>query len=161
MAPPTRDPGVLTVEVTGRRPRPQGSMRKGPTGKITHSDPQYRLWREHVVKVTTAAAKDAGFQTLASGVRVEVQFRFLRPKQAIPERRLVPFSSETPDIDKVTRGVLDALQGGKVILNDCQVVILAASKVFVDAREAEGFSLRLEPANRTDLAAWPTEQGWG
>jgi len=149
----------LRVEVTGRQPRPQGSM-VSRRNHVVDSNPQHRIWRTHLAKVIEASAKSQGYLPQVVGVRVTIQFRFGRPRKAIQERMRIPFTGETPDIDKLSRSALDALQEARIIRNDCQVVILASSKIYVDNVDDVGLTMTVESVTEGDLTVWPAEQGW-
>lgn len=129
----------VELDVTGR-PRPQGS-KTSRAGRVLDANPQSRRWRDIVVAEARAQMANQGLQRIVGPVRVEATFRFLRPTTAVGLRAAWPFTTATPDLDKLTRAVLDGLQQAGVIRNDCQVVELASKKRHVLDHEEEGVSV--------------------
>jgi Holliday junction resolvase RusA-like endonuclease len=112
-------------------PRPQGSfiarVVKGQAYVVPVNDAALKAWRGNVAARAAeawAASPWAG-TPLEGGVRVRVQFSFVRPKSA--PGRVAPHVK--PDVDKLARAVLDALTG-IVYVDDAQVVTLTASKIY-------------------------------
>lgn len=83
-------------------------------------------WRTDVT-VAAAKAMDARLP-LDGAVSVDCMFFLARPKSA-PVRVVWPI--KRPDVDKLARGILDALVFGGVLADDSQVVTLRATKHFV------------------------------
>jgi len=105
-------------------PVPQGSKTamvvKG-RAVMFEANKKHKAWRDHV-KATVGTLETPSTQP----VRVELQFWFERPKTV---KRL--HMSVKPDIDKLSRSVLDAITGG-ILKDDSQVVILNARKEYGD-----------------------------
>lgn len=105
-------------------PIPQGSKTamvvKG-RAVMFEANKKHKAWRDHV-KATVGTLETPSTQP----VRVELQFWFERPKTV---KRL--HMSVKPDIDKLSRSVLDAITGG-ILKDDSQVVILNARKEYGD-----------------------------
>jgi Holliday junction resolvase RusA-like endonuclease len=105
-------------------PIPQGSktaMVVNGRAVMFEANKKHKAWREHV-KATIGSLESPSTQP----VRVELVFWFERPKTVKRE-----FMSVKPDIDKLSRSVLDALTGA-VLKDDSQVVILNARKEYGD-----------------------------
>ena len=106
-------------------PVAQGSMSAG-RGRVFHASKGLRPWRDKVTKAAFAVVSeldDAAYPT-SDPVRVSLHFLLRRPKRTKRERPTV-----VPDLDKLSRAVLDALTG-VVYADDAQVVSLHASKVY-------------------------------
>lgn len=82
---------------------------------------KHKGWREHVSSVIPAMAEPS-----MNPVRVELQFYFNKPKTVKRDHMSVK-----PDIDKLSRSVLDCLSG-RIIKDDSQVIILNARKEYTD-----------------------------
>lgn len=105
-------------------PIPQGSktaMVVNGRAVMFEANKKHKAWREHV-KATIGSLESPSTQP----VRVELVFWFERPKTVKRE-----FMSVKPDIDKLSRSVLDALTGA-VVKDDSQVIILNARKEYGD-----------------------------
>lgn len=105
-------------------PVPQGSktaMVVNGRAVMFEANKKHKAWRDHV-KATIGTLETPSTQP----VRVELQFWFERPKTVKREHMSVK-----PDIDKLSRSVLDAITGG-ILKDDSQVVILNARKEYGD-----------------------------
>lgn len=121
-------------------PAPQGSKKafvvKGPKGPravlIDDDKPGLKVWRDAVAAAARAAmlADDSPFRTIPAqvAVKLEVEFRVLRPASVSEEER--PFPSVRPDGDKYLRAVMDALTTAGVYVDDGQVVKFDVEKVY-------------------------------
>ena len=122
----------MTITVLGT-PAPQGSKEfKGMsrTGHAIMVDDCKRLkpWRESVVwAVREARARDIFNGWFECPIRVGVDFYLPRPKSA-PKRIIRPVRK--PDLDKLVRGVFDALTIAGLIEDDARVVSLRTDKWF-------------------------------
>lgn len=136
-----RDHLVVIVE---DQPVPQGS--KVRYGKRVVEDNADRLapWRE-AVKAAAATAIDVMHDYAArplfperTPVDVEITFTFARSgahfgtgrNAAVLKAGAPRWRTNTPDVDKLARGVLDACTAAGVWKDDAQVVALAARKVY-------------------------------
>lgn len=117
---------VLTFLVAGI-PAPQGSKTAWIVGRravlFDSNAKKLQPWRAAVAGAAQAA--HAARAPLEGALYVDVQFRFVRPKTV---RRLWP--SVRPDVDKLARGLLDALTVAAVWGDDAQVVDLHATKIY-------------------------------
>jgi len=124
---PTRTLREIRFTVFGEA-KPQGSQEHrfvpslGRT--VAHEKRTLLDWRKQVAQVAGARA---GGSIIEGPVAVEITFFRLRPKSA-PKRVQLPATA--PDIDKLARGILDAIQKGVLIRDDSQVVDLVARKRF-------------------------------
>lgn len=124
----------LHIYIPGR-PVPQGSKRHIGRGVMIEQSPHVRAWRQDV----TAAAKEAAgadWTPLHGPVRVDIDFRFARPRShygtgrnaAVVRDSAPRWPAGRPDVDKLTRAVLDALTAAGIWRDDAQVVDLSAYK---------------------------------
>lgn len=105
-------------------PVPQGSktaMVVNGRAVMFEANKKHKAWRDHV-RATVGTLETPSTQP----VRVELQFWFERPKTVKRDHMSVK-----PDLDKLSRSVLDAITGG-ILKDDSQVVILNARKEYGD-----------------------------
>jgi crossover junction endodeoxyribonuclease RusA len=141
----------VTFAVVGT-PEPKGSMRafvRGGRAVLTSDNPNLKRWQRTVMteamRVSTAAT-----QILSGSVAVELTFRLPRPK-ALPKRRETPHVKR-PDVDKLARGVLDALTG-VVWADDSQVAALRATKRYAGLNEPPGAVVHVRECHSDDGGA--------
>lgn len=135
------------------RPVPQGSMtasynRKTGVSHVHHvQGAALAQWRAAI----RLAASEAGATVSVAPVAITITFGMPRPKThlvlrggryVVRERYLSAMPAVAPDIDKLTRAVLDALSG-VCYADDAQVVSIHAQKVYgnattIEAKDAEG-----------------------
>lgn len=97
-------------------PRPQGSKRL-VRGRMIESSRGHAAWRRTVAMAALAARLERGGDwPLQRPARVSIRF-------FVPGQR-----DSRPDIDKLTRAVLDAIVEAGVLRDDSQVVWLSAVK---------------------------------
>ncbi len=111
-------------------PVPQGSTKafipkgwKRPI--ITHDSARTKPWRQAIIDATLE--KMTGLAPIDGPVELRVTFYLPRPKSA-PRRILEP--AKLPDLDKLVRGIGDALTTAGVWRDDSQVVSVIARKLF-------------------------------
>lgn len=104
-------------------PVPQGSMKHIGQGRMIHArSKELALWRASI-----ALAADRAECKIHSGpIKVKAVFRLKRPKTV---KRLFPIVA--PDLDKLIRGLLDALTN-VAYEDDAQVIDIIAEKVYSD-----------------------------
>lgn len=105
-------------------PVPQGSKTAtviNGRAVMFEANKKHKAWRDHV-RATVGTLETPSTQP----VRVELQFWFQKPKTVKREHMSVK-----PDLDKLSRSVLDAITGG-ILKDDSQVVILNARKEYGD-----------------------------
>lgn len=121
---------MLQFTVPGE-PKPQGSKRgfvtrHGKVALVEQAGRPLKTWRDTVTTVAANARIAQGWDPYAEGpMTVELVFgmkRPLKPKHPVPAVR--------PDIDKLTRAVLDALTAAHVWQDDSQVVSLRVEKTY-------------------------------
>jgi crossover junction endodeoxyribonuclease RusA len=124
---------VIEFRVNGL-PVPQGSM-KVINGHIIHSQGSVlAVWRSTVA----LAAKTAGARPIEGAIVIECNFFMPRPKTV---KR--PFPSVAPDLDKLIRGVLDALTAVAYV-DDGQVCEIVSSKNY---SEDPGVQIKISQKN--------------
>ena len=136
---------VLAFRVNGT-PVPQGSMRTVGQGVVIHSNAKHlKAWREHVATKAHLAMLPSGDLLLDEPVYVRLEFYLPRPKSV---RRLLPHAK--PDLDKLTRAVLDALTTARVYVDDSRVVECMASKQYATHEHAAGVVVHIERERDTN-----------
>ena len=115
-------------------PTPQGNKTRNRYGAIYDKTKGLDDWRAAVAR----AAIDEGSPMLTGPVAVSLQFVLERPKGhwgtgrnlGVLKASAAPFPATRPDIDKLTRAVLDAMTQAKVYEDDGKVVRLKVTKVY-------------------------------
>lgn len=110
---------------------PQGSSRafvRNGRAVVTSDNPKLKGWRKAVAGEAKAAMGER--EPLAGPVSVEATFFMERPKSMWKKKTqdLRLPCSVIPDVDKLSRGLLDALAEGGVYANDSRVSELSATK---------------------------------
>ncbi len=121
-----RSAQLISFQVHGL-PVPQGSTRSWVVnGKpvITSAAKGLATWRRLVADVAQRFAPDEPWE---GPVGIELHFGLPKPKSAPKRKRVWP--DKRPDLDKLTRAVLDALTY-VVFADDSQVVNIRASKEY-------------------------------
>lgn len=123
-------PYTLRFTVDGE-PKPQGSKRayvvKGRAVLVESAGQRLKDWRNAIGQAAHVAAIRHGWDTTEDPCIVVLTFRMRKP---IKPRWLVP--GTRPDLDKLSRSVLDALTTARIWRDDSQVVALTACKVYGD-----------------------------
>lgn len=125
-------PRTITVDVPGI-PAPQGSKKAVTRGRKTvliEMSKALPAWRANVTERVQARMRVTGTQRIDGPVRVDVTFWLTRPAAA----RGRAFPHVAPDVDKLARGVLDALTLSGVIEDDARVVDLTVRKRYAHAQ---------------------------
>lgn len=161
---------MIAFTVLGR-PQPAGSkrafaVRKGgvPTGRVAITDDakKSRPWKQEVAGAARIAFyEDAGHRRpsalLTGPVTVRVEFFFARPKghygtgrnARVVKASAPDFPAVKPDIDKLSRAVMDALTG-VVWRDDAQVVTKLATKRYGTPERCEIAVRELEQITETN-----------
>lgn len=120
-------------------PQPKGSTKafiprgwKRPI--VTSTNPRLKGW-EQVVAVGAQSAACGVFFGAGEPVRVDATFRILRPASVTARKR--PHCVTRPDIEKLGRGLADALTG-VLWANDSQVVEMRLVKRYAAQGEPAG-----------------------
>jgi crossover junction endodeoxyribonuclease RusA len=129
---------VAAFSVEGA-PVPKGSTRAFiPKGwsrpVITAASPKTKTWQQHV----NQHANEQGFTEKPGPFRVVLRFVLPRPKRL----KGWPKHTSRPDVDKLSRCILDALTG-VVWKDDSQVISLRASKRYAQPDEAPRVDIRV------------------
>ena len=125
----------FSFTVFGVDPAPQGSKKYVGTRRtaagnniplIVESSPKLPAWRKAVSEAVKQAMIDSGDLSKFEGaVKVEAVFYLTRKPSVKREWPTVP-----PDVDKLTRSLLDSIGFGGVWGDDSQVVRLEVSKKY-------------------------------
>jgi Holliday junction resolvase RusA-like endonuclease len=127
-------------------PAPKGSMRAFPfhrrDGKlgvsVTHDNPKTKGWAS---LVHDAAVEHAPPSPKTGPISVVLSFFLLRPKSVSEKRRPLPIAK--PDVDKLSRLILDACKG-ILWCDDAQVVELSARKIYYPQPGCEVTAMEME-----------------
>lgn len=115
-------------------PQPKGSTKsfvvKG-RAITTSANAKVKPWQEIVAY---AAQTHRPPQIWVGGIRIRLHFYFLRPKSVSAKKR--PHHTVKPDVDKITRGVLDSLTG-VIWADDSQVCSMTVCKSYGDSPSVE------------------------
>lgn len=133
---------MLKIRVYGV-PAPQGSKKgfvvNGRVNMVEQSHKKLKPWRE---EVSDCAAKVVdGRDPLDGPLFVNIAFFMKRPAKP----KFMDFPAVYPDVDKLTRGVLDALKMGGAIADDSRVVACIATKAFADTPDDQGCEITIGP----------------
>lgn len=126
---------VLSIYVVGK-PVAQGSKKHVGNGVMVEMGKGLASWRKTI-------AAQAGIAwtlpPLDGAVGVRLTFVMPRPK-ATPKSRTPP-AIRRPDLDKLSRAVLDSLTTGRVMTDDSRVVDLHAQKVIAPRDWSPGVAI--------------------
>ena len=120
------------------KPEPQGSARAfvaGGRAVVTTANPKMHHWRDIITWSAREAMSEQSFFASSGAVEVRADFRLQRPASVSRKRR--PHPDVKPDLDKLTRALLDALSAA-VFRDDAQVTLLAVSKRYAESNEQPG-----------------------
>ena len=132
---------MFIIEVFGN-PTPQGSKTVYRGRIVEAAGQRLKDWRKAVVAACHNLLSEE-HALLLGPVRVEVDFYLLRPASVSMRKRSMPIVP--PDLDKLVRGVGDALTQSEIIYgDDSQIVELIARKHYADDREP-GATIRVIP----------------
>jgi len=126
-------------------PRPQGSMQaivSKSTGKaFMKQSPTLAEWRNSVVVAAQQARQSYGWPTLEDApVHLHCDFYFVRPKSHTKKRVAaegqIKFNGS--DLDKLVRGIGDALSVAGVYGDDRQITSIQARKFYAETHDDVG-----------------------
>jgi Holliday junction resolvase RusA-like endonuclease len=134
-------------------PQPKGSTRafvpRGWTRPIiTDSNRSLKAWQQLVTEAASQAmdaVPDGDRALMLGGVRLSIVFYLPRPKSM---SKRIRHHCKAPDLDKISRSVLDALSH-VAYHDDAQVVELLAVKRYAGEHEVPCAVIRVEPAPET------------
>jgi len=126
-------------------PEQKGSKKafpmKGKDGKtrciLAPANPAFKVF-EKAIRSIIAIMKLSPSPLFTGAVSVKLKFYLKRPKST---KR--PYPSVSPDLDKYCRTVLDALTGW-IYKDDGQVVVLVATKEYVQKNNAIGVEIEVK-----------------
>ncbi len=130
---PIRHDGItynLSIVVHGE-PIPQGSAKAyNIRGRaiVTHDNQRLRPWRE-AVKQAALDVYGTNQNPMDGPIDISIWFTVPKPKSAPKRKKTWP--TRRPDLDKLCRGILDALKDAGVYKDDSQVIRLCAYKHYV------------------------------
>lgn len=111
-----------------------------PKTVTTTDNPQLKAWEKHIQDVATDYA-----ETVDEGpMSVRLLFSLMRPKSVSVSER--PLPTVDPDIDKLSRAVLDAMSG-VCYADDQQVIRLVARKEYVSTPSKAGVLIECSTFN--------------
>jgi crossover junction endodeoxyribonuclease RusA len=145
---------MLTFRVYGV-PAPQGSKKgfvvNGRVNMVEQSHKKLKPWRE---EVSDMAAKEVdGRDPLDGPLFANITFFMKRPGKP----KFEDFPAVYPDVDKLTRGVLDSLKMGGAIKDDSRIVACMATKVFAASPEEQGALITVGPME--SINHWSAHNG--
>jgi len=106
----------LHISVLGR-PSPQGSKKHVGGGRMAEASKYLPAWRKAVCTAAVKAVQDELWAKPAGPVEIAVTFYLERPTTIKPDKRPMPI--KPPDLDKLVRGVCDALSDAGVWEDGC------------------------------------------
>lgn len=137
----------ITFDVVGR-PAPQGSKKSIGNNRFIEASKFLPAWRTAVCVAAEWAVAEQNWARVSGPVELEVMFYLERPSSISSSKR--PYPIVPPDIDKLLRGVGDALSG-VVYDDDAQICRILAWKQYADKREPGAF-IRVAELSRFDNA---------
>ena len=118
----------LSFRVNGL-PAPQGSKRHVGNGRMIEASKKVGPWRAAVFE----AVASLDFEPFANQCSIEIIFYLEKPKTV---KRILP--TVPPDLDKLIRGLLDALTLAHVWLDDALAVDITAVKIYASDDKPAG-----------------------
>jgi len=144
---------MLNIDVIGR-PSPQGSKKSIGNNRFIESSKYLPAWRSAVTDAALLAMADAEWITATGPVELEITFYMPRPKTVPIAKRPEPITP--PDIDKLIRGVADALTIAGAYEDDAQIVKVIALKNYADVRDPGAFITIRHAGISSQLAVEPS-----
>jgi Holliday junction resolvase RusA-like endonuclease len=146
---------VIQVDVRGV-PRPQGSVQqfRAPNGHTVTKHPvELHEWRGKVEFAARTVAEQMQTEPMDGPVELRVGFDLLRPRSHFGTGRnahtVKPSAPRwpdgSPDLDKLVRGIGDALTMAGVFIDDRQVVSIVAAKRYVEPPALPGVFITVTP----------------
>ena len=132
---------TITIAVLGEpkaQPRPKAFARKFKSGQVmarVYTPGTAEEWKS---QIAVAARELVPFPPLAGPLRVDIEFRFSRPKSHYLTRGLRPdapyYHTSRPDRDNLDKAVMDALTTLGFWCDDSQVCSGEVVKIYVEER---------------------------
>jgi len=136
---------MLEVFCPGK-PVPKQSFRIGGKGRPGWQPKRITQYQKRTAWAVRAAIREQGWKILEDNVAVAVSIRFVFPRPVATkkaDRDRWAYRVARPDIDNLTKSVLDSLSQAKVWADDQQVARIEAEKV-LGPRGREGVWIRVE-----------------
>ena len=157
---------ALTVNVIGN-PVQQGSKvanRFGGGVRDTNAK-KLRPWRAEVAGTVADRMTETGWATLDGPIQIELTFFHHRPaghygtgrNAGVLKPTAPAWKSTAPDIDKLTRAVLDALTDSRAIRDDARVARLLVEDRY--AVQATGVRITITPLDPSPAGVSPAPAG--
>ena len=144
----TEEPEPLTFFIAGT-PIPQGSktaIRHGTRARLIEANKKLKPWRN---TLQTALAAQAAGRRVPGPFTIYLDFRFDPPQR--PRYRDTNgegIHAVKPDVDKLTRAVLDSLTAADIIDDDARCATLTATKNYTTKRHpTPGVRITIIPNN--------------
>jgi len=120
---------------------------------VTHDSKRTMPWRQQVWATAAHHVDLAGWTVEPDApLDVELEFALIRPRGHFGKRGIKPsapsWPAKKPDIDKLTRCVLDGLTG-VVYADDSRVVSVHARKVYATEGQPAGATIRVKQQGET------------
>ena len=116
-------------------PAPQGSKRHVGGGVLVESSKKLAPWRSDV---RSACLDETGKPKAVFDGPVVAQLDFVMKRPASTPKSRTPPAVKLPDIDKLSRAILDAVGSAGIWRDDSQVVMLTAAKRLARLDETPG-----------------------
>jgi crossover junction endodeoxyribonuclease RusA len=135
-------------------PAPQGSKRHVGNGIMVESSKALKPWRATVAgECAERIAADPAWEPIPSAL-ARITFYFRRPKSHYRTGRnshilrddAPTWHTNNPDVDKLQRGVFDALAEAGAIGDDCRIARVLAMKIWADADQPTGAMIEVHPS---------------
>lgn len=130
----------LSFRVDGL-PAPQGSKRHIGNGRMIEASKKVGPWRAAVLE----AVAPLSFEPFSGSVGIEIVFWLEKPKSVKRDLPTVP-----PDLDKLVRGLFDALTLASVWTDDAIVIEVKSWKFYAEL-EQPGASVRVYQLDNWDV----------
>lgn len=130
----------LSFRVDGL-PAPQGSKRHIGNGRMIEASKKVGPWRAAVLE----AVAPLSFEPFSGSVGIEIVFWLEKPKSVKRDLPTVP-----PDLDKLVRGLFDALTLASVWTDDAIVIEVKSWKFYAEL-EQPGASVRIYQLDNWDV----------
>lgn len=113
-------------------PVPQGS-KSVYRGRAVEANSKTKAWRETMRKHHLKTSEAVGAPLIVGPFKASLRFVFTEPKSgALFQGNLHPIHGVKPDLDKLTRAVMDSLTSGGIIEDDARCHHLEAVKEYGD-----------------------------
>jgi crossover junction endodeoxyribonuclease RusA len=124
-------------------PAPQGSKRHVGNGVMIEASKKVKPWRKAVADQIAKAFAIQGESRFEGAVEIEQIFLLAKPASVRRELPTVP-----PDLDKLERGLFDALTLTKIWTDDSLVVVSRARKVYAKDGEPTGVFINIREVSK-------------